>query len=286
MEKIFMCLLILGLAVTGCEGKEEREARIAREKEERVARLAKEGAVEPLIELLEDKDVCHSAASALGEIGDKKAIAPLIDIVRNRNSHARREALAALGKIGDKKAIKALADALQDGQLWCDASEVLGNMGNDAVEPLIQALKHKNSETRVGAALALGNIGDKQAVEALLEILKNNDHDVLGPAMDALQKIGKPAIDPLLRGLRSKDNSLRFYSARVLKEMADESTVGPLIAALETKNEMTRQIVASALMKITKQNFGTSYERWKKWYDKQEGSTPLRQPEESPEPVK
>lgn len=66
------------------------------------------------------------ATYALGEIGDTRAIEPLIDVLlEDTNSFVRRLAASALGKIGDERAIEALTSAKlndedEDVRYWAD----------------------------------------------------------------------------------------------------------------------------------------------------------------------
>tara|TARA_B100000029_G_scaffold509771_1_gene599691 strand:+ start:634 stop:1506 length:873 start_codon:yes stop_codon:yes gene_type:complete len=104
------------------------------------------------------------------------------------------QAARALGNIGDKRAVEPLIKALRDweheltnimtpqGQAFGSvAANALGNIGDKrAVEPLIKALEN-NDKTfgfdlyRRSAANALGWIGDKRAVEPLLKIIEDYD---------------------------------------------------------------------------------------------------------------
>jgi hypothetical protein len=75
-------------------------------------------------------DVQYSAAIALGQINDTRAVEPLIQALKDNDSNVRYGAAIALGQINDTR----------------------------AVEPLIQALKDNDSNVRYGAATALGQI--------------------------------------------------------------------------------------------------------------------------------
>ena len=88
-------------------------------------------AVDVLIEALNDrdKDVRRAAAQALGEVGDRKAAAPLIEVLRgDESSYVREAAAKALGQIDDPRAIDALTEALEDRDrdVRLAAAEVLG----------------------------------------------------------------------------------------------------------------------------------------------------------------
>jgi len=72
-------------------------------------------AVEPLIQALKDKDpvIRFGAADALGEIGDRRAVGPLIEAL-NDIGVRWRAATDALGKIGDHRAVDPVIQASKD----------------------------------------------------------------------------------------------------------------------------------------------------------------------------
>lgn len=72
-------------------------------------------AVEPLIKALDDKKMVREvAAKSLGEIGDSRAVKPLLKLMKDRNWEVRGTTARALGKIGDDDAIDGLIEALDD----------------------------------------------------------------------------------------------------------------------------------------------------------------------------
>lgn len=74
-------------------------------------------ATDPLIELLEDSDwkVRGAAAWALGRIGNKKAVEPLIkSLLEDENGFVRSGAANALGNLEDERAVKPLQKATSD----------------------------------------------------------------------------------------------------------------------------------------------------------------------------
>jgi len=93
------------------------------------------------------------------------------------------------------------------------AAEALGKIGEPAVKPLIEALKHER--TQFYAAEALGKIGDARAVKPLLQALKFCITD----ASRMLAKIGKPAVIPLMQALKDKDRYVRKAAEAALKKI-------------------------------------------------------------------
>ncbi len=74
-------------------------------------------AVKVLIAALSDDHpgTCKEASQALGNIGDAKAVAALVDVLESPNWENRYFAAKALGEIGDASAIPALEAAQKDG---------------------------------------------------------------------------------------------------------------------------------------------------------------------------
>lgn len=110
----------------------------------RISKMEKNRDVEGLIRvLMEEKSNRNSVALALGNIGDERAVEPLIQALKDKNAGVRRVVADALGKIKDERVL----------------------------EPLIQALEDRDNDVRNRAAKALGKKGDPRAVEALTKTL-------------------------------------------------------------------------------------------------------------------
>jgi HEAT repeat protein len=79
-----------------------------------VEKMIEEKNVEGLINVLQndpDSNVRKKAATALGEIGDKKAIGPLIHALYDDNEEVKIQAATALGAIGDRSTVEPLLHA-------------------------------------------------------------------------------------------------------------------------------------------------------------------------------
>jgi len=139
-----------------------------------------EKATRLLIQALKDKETNRSTrvymADALGEIGGEKATEALIQALTDEDVFVRNMAAIGLGKIADPRAVDPLIHALKDvstaygwkGWKVRDAATLaLSQIGDQAVEPLIQALKNEDWLVQYGAARALGEIGDTRAIEPL-----------------------------------------------------------------------------------------------------------------------
>ena len=131
--------------------------------------------VEQLVEKLksiEDAGATIRVARALGEIGDKQAVEPLVLIFNNTRVPIRvRLAVAeALLKLESAPVEVSLLGALRspDWRVRRNGAAILGQLrATWAVEPLATALRDENEIVRRTALAALRNIGTKEAGEAI-----------------------------------------------------------------------------------------------------------------------
>ena len=207
-------------------------------------------AVEPLIAALGGKE-SGAAARALGELGDARAVQPLIAALAYNDWNVRRGAANALGQLGGALAVEPLIAALGD-QDWGvreAAARALGKLGDArAVQPLIAALADQDSTVREAAARELGKLGDARAVQPLIAALADQDSTVREAAARELGKLGDArAVQSLIAALGDKERGVREAAARALGELGDARAVQPLIAALADENPRVREAAADAL---------------------------------------
>ena len=222
-------------------------------------------AVEPLITMLNndagpDSDFIGGVTWALGQIGDVRAIEPLIAYMGRGSFLGCAPALMqigkpavepliaalkdepyraawALGEIGDVRAIEPLIATL-NGKYEKPVGVALVKFGKPAVEPLIVALKDKNTTVRLVAAWALGEIKDGRAVEPLIAKLKDKDIDVRATAAGALGQIGDVrAVESLIATLKDTNVGVRMRAAKALGQIGDAGAIEPLNALIsQTSN--------------------------------------------------
>jgi len=207
------------------------------------------------------KYIRRKAAYALGEIGDTRAVAPLIEALRDQDADLSCAAAYALGQIGDTRAVEPLITALEyPHAVRFKYIDALGQLGDTrAVEPLIAFLDDYDYDTRDSRShsmLALGEIGDARAVEPLLASLNTIFDDDYKTACDALRLLN-PTIEVFLAALEDfeSENSwkVRSFAAEMLGEIGDTRAVEVLIASLENENEdspVVRATAANALGEI------------------------------------
>ncbi len=145
-------------------------------------------ALEVLLQRLVKRE--HLIIYLLGELGDKRAIEPLAQLLFEEEEEAlAREIHKALVKLG-KDSVPGLIKCLDARHFWgrLEAACALWEIGDvRAVEPLIEHL-HKDKINKGTVSLALAGIGDKRAIPPLMEILLAENKDSFR-VLDAVKKL-------------------------------------------------------------------------------------------------
>lgn len=114
--------------------------------------LEDERAVEPIIALLDDPDpsVVSSVLRALWDIADERVREPLADFIARPSVpfDLQRSAAFALAELGDPRAIDVLKDSFTyETRLCVDTIQQLGKIDDPRVRPLIQAYIDEDPES-------------------------------------------------------------------------------------------------------------------------------------------
>ncbi|MCP4612817.1 MAG: hypothetical protein GY845_29330 [Planctomycetes bacterium] len=125
-------------------------------------------AVEPLISLCEFHGSC--AVEALGNIGDERAVGPLLKR-RYRESY---DIPVALGKIGDERAVEPLIEDLKTNRLYLDGNRSKEDAGklSKACSCIVEALARIGDRRCVAAIF--NELGTKHCGTTALKILKEH----------------------------------------------------------------------------------------------------------------
>lgn len=238
---------------------------IAAQKWDRLAELGPV-ALAPAVIALRDKQwqIRRSSAQLLGQIGDDRAVEPLLAALADEKADVWLAAAIALTRLGwqpDRPAsgvklwiaqqkwadlirlaprgpIVALLIAALDSHeatICAGAAGALGEIGSpDAVEPLIAALQDRRWDEQVAPqiAAALGRLGRPEAVKPLLETLYYGADPVAAAAVEALTTIGQPAVEPLLEVYLNREALLCVEIFEVLGRIGGSEVVDALLPAL------------------------------------------------------
>jgi HEAT repeat protein len=172
-----------------------------------INRLARDGQSDALVRLLREPASMGSSrrreaiVHALGVSGGEDAFDALVMVLGKSNEArgVRYEAARALGQIGDRRAVASLSDAARAADVALRVSAVVG-LGRlrcpEALEPLLSALGDKRPVVRSHAAEGLGGIGGARAVRALETALDDRKQIVRLSAAKSLAQVGDDRPSP------------------------------------------------------------------------------------------
>ncbi|HEY3378397.1 MAG TPA: HEAT repeat domain-containing protein [Armatimonadota bacterium] len=171
----------------------------------------------------------ESAIAVLSRQGDQKYVDYLYDTLTNTAADTPKHAAAvqALGEIGDDRAQAALLNALRDTDGAYRQSVIFALLqihpkhSVAVVEPLAKLLKdpHLSGYTMCSICRWLGEVKDPRAVPPLLDALPNASIDQQLEIFDALVKIGDlRAVAPLTALLNSESAVIRHRAKEALEK--------------------------------------------------------------------
>ena len=214
-----------------------------------------------------DNEIKSYAANAIIKISGKKAPKQLLKMIRHNSWVTRMKAAEILGEIGDKKAVYPLIRLLRvdpEPRVKEWAAIALGKIGaKKASKPLVVSLiSDPNDIVRMEAANALGLIKEKKAINSLFDAYYFDDsYRVKWAAASALAKIdeekSREVIDELTANLidvirTEKDEMVLGAAAKTLGEIGNEITAKILLKTMKISKELVRLEINLALGRMAK----------------------------------
>lgn len=228
------------------------------------------GSGEPMAFDIISKAPDNLAVPALGDLGDKRALEPLVTKLKDNDEDIRINAITALGKLGDADAADALKTVIADGsaQVRKEAAAALDKLGqsqwtqwvkgneNDfhrlarSKDPLVFDLLLKLDQNPK-AISALGTMGDKRAVEPLIKTLAYDNPDIKAAAIDALGNFRDTrAVQPLIKEMENDNGEIMMSALKLLGSLGDKRAARPIRKLLASWNVDLRLEAAAALAKM------------------------------------
>ncbi len=169
-----------------------------------------------------DEEIAVDVAGALAMIGDRRAYAPLLDLLGHADVGVRRAVVSALNSLGHPDMAKDMAAFLRDPR------------------PLV----------RESAVKIVGYVGYSECVGLLLECCQDEKENVRCAAVESLPCLESvPVLPALGRALEDKAVAVRIAAARALGEVNDKSTLALLRGALDDSAPWVRYHAARSVGK-------------------------------------
>jgi HEAT repeat protein len=212
--------------------------------------------IEPLLRLLEDRsatpEMRASAAHALGVIGDRRAIDGLAAMLRDERHFVRQSAAQALGQIGETAVDKILEMSNSNTPAVRESAiEALGYTGSSrGLDRIIEALRDSSTGVRSAAVRALGEAQGERAVGELVRILQDDANPLRTQAAASLARAGRSAVPQLVRLLADSKPSVRQLAAEALGDTGSAEAVPPLLDLIRRDQSGARLEAIQSLGKI------------------------------------
>jgi HEAT repeat protein len=143
----------------------------------------------------------------------------------------------------------------KDPQVRFEAAKKLGEVGEEAIDPLLELLKSEDDKLRKYATVALKTMGSEKVVDNLILALKDEDFGVRKYSAKALGELkSSEAVDPLLETLEDEDWGVRLAVMKALGDIGDEKAIDPIKKARRkaTGDKDFKKVANKALKKIQK----------------------------------
>ncbi len=140
----------------------------------------------------------------------------------------RKEAIESLVGITDEEAIEPLIKATTDenAQVRFKAAEILGNMGDVAVDKLIEEFKNAEGKDKRFLAFALKETEDNNVVPYFVEAIDDEDFGVRKVAVRALGELNAvDELDAIAKCLEDEDWGVKLAAIQALGDLATDEAI-------------------------------------------------------------
>ena len=151
-----------------------------------------------------------------------------INDLSNDDVKIRKQAIESLVGITDEDAIEPLIKATTDdnAQVRFKAAEILGSMGDVAVDKLIDEFKNADGKDKRFLAFALKETEDKKIIPYFVEACGNEDFGVRKVAVRGLGELqADDEIDSIAKCLEDDDWGVRLAAVQALGDLASDDAI-------------------------------------------------------------
>jgi HEAT repeat protein len=140
----------------------------------------------------------------------------------------RKEAIESLVGVTDEEAIEPLIKATTDdnAQVRFKAAEILGSMGDVAVDKLTEEFKNAEGKDKRFLAFALKETEDKKVIPYFVDAVEDEDFGVRKVAVRALGELqAEDELDTIAKCLEDEDWGVRLAAIQALGDLATDDSI-------------------------------------------------------------
>jgi HEAT repeat protein len=208
-----------------------------------------DAAVDPLMTLLRGSTHHPArawAANVLGELRTQRAFPALVRALNDQDDEVRGKAATALGRLGDRRAVHHLLEHLLTDSapfVRVRIASTLGQFsGPEVIDRLVHALRDPAWWVRMRSVEALEQIGPS-AEGPLLVALDDPDATIRSRAAAALERLGVP--DSLVRMIETGENSAE--ASDMLVRLSAGGARELLVELMRHSSPIVREVVVTAV---------------------------------------
>jgi len=161
-----------------------------------LAKLKDDRVFPAVVDLLShpDPSLRRYAVDILISIGNRKAVMPIIQLLKDQDWWVRERAVVALGKLGTSSVIDILCSLLDIPELIYSASGSLGEIGHSsAIEPLMEHLEKADDDAKLAIMTALEKLKAIDAIPIIEKYLIADNREIRNKAKEVLTRL---KVDP------------------------------------------------------------------------------------------
>lgn len=199
-----------------------------------LGRIGDARAVDALAALLEeeDRELVVAAAGALAQIGDRRAFEPLLRLIGHRDLRVRQAAIGALNSIGHPDMSVRLRPLLEDSDVNVreSAVRIAGYFGYaSCADTLLDRCRDSSEAVRAAALEHIGYLDDERSTAVLTSALQQDTPRARAAAARALGHVSNTAsVEALRHAIRDPDRWVRYFGATSLGRLADRASLPQL----------------------------------------------------------
>ena len=181
------------------------------------------------------------------------SIEEAIEALKDEDVATRKSAIASLEKVNDESIINPLIVATTDenAQVRFKAAEILGNMGEVAVDKLIEEFANAEGKDKRFLAFALKETEDAKVIPYFVESIDDEDFGVRKVAVRALGELqAEDELDSIAKCLEDEDWGVKLAAVQALGDLATDDSIKLIKKA--RKNEEDKDFKKSCNKAIKK----------------------------------